>query len=196
MTDLLAAEPARCAWVNRNPRMIAYHDQEWGVPQHDDTVLFEFLVLEGAQAGLSWETVLNKRENFRQAFAGFDPQAVANFGPDDLARLLADPGIIRNRLKLNSAVENARLFLKVQAEFGTFDRYLWQFADTSLGQPRPIENQWAHWQDVPARTAQSDALSRDLGKRGFKFVGSVICYSYMQAVGLINDHSLNCFRHP
>jgi DNA-3-methyladenine glycosylase I len=179
----------RCAWA-RTPLGIAYHDAEWGVPVHDDRILFEFLTLEGAQAGLSWETILKKREAYRDAFVGFDPAAVARFRPTRVERLLQDPGIVRNRLKLESTVGNAKAFLAVQREFGSFDAYLWGFVGG-----RPRINQWRTLQQVPARTVESDALSRDLLGRGFKFVGSTICYALMQAVGLVNDHTVDCFRH-
>ena len=177
----------RCSWA-RTPLGIAYHDTEWGVPVHDDRVLFEFLVLEGAQAGLSWETILNKREAYRSAFAGFDPRRVARFTPARVERLLANPGIVRNRLKIESTVRNARAFLAVQREFGSFDAYLWRFVG---GAPRVNRRRTK----VPARTRESDALSRDLRIRGFKFVGSTICYAFMQAVGMVNDHRIDCFRH-
>ena len=183
-------EPARCTWA-RNPLLIAYHDEEWGVPVHDDRRLFEFLVLEGAQAGLSWETILKKRENYRKAFDGFDPDAVARYNSRRVARLLADPGIVRNRLKIASAVLNAQAVLKVAEEFGSFDRYVWSFTG---GQT--VLNGWRSPGKVPARTAQSDAMSKDLQKRGFKFVGSTICYAFMQAVGMVNDHLVSCFRYP
>lgn len=178
----------RCEWA-KNDLAIAYHDGEWGVPVHDDRRLFEFLVLEGAQAGLSWDTILKKRPAYRKAFAGFDPARVARFGARDAARLLADPGIVRNRLKIDSAVRNARAFVALQEEFGSFDAYLWRFVDG-----RPLRGRWASLRDVPARTEVSDAMSRDLKKRGFNFVGSTICYAYMQAVGLVNDHVRGCFR--
>ena len=179
----------RCAWA-RTPLAIRYHDQEWGVPVHDDIVFFEFLTLEGAQAGLSWETILNKRDAYRDAFAGFDPARVARFTPARLERLLADPGIVRNRLKIASTVGNARAFLAVQKEFGSFDEYVWGFVGG-----RPRVNRWRAIDQVPARTPESDALSRDLLARGFKFVGSTICYAFMQAVGLVNDHTMECFRY-
>lgn len=184
------SEPVRCSWA-RNPLLIGYHDEEWGVPVHDDRRLFEFLVLEGAQAGLSWETILKKRENYRTAFDEFDPGAVARFNARRVARLLADPGIVRNRLKIASAVLNAQAVLKVAEEFGSFDRYIWSFTG---GQP--LINAWRSPGKVPARTAQSDAMSKDLQKRGFKFVGSTICYAFMQAVGMVNDHLVSCFRYP
>jgi DNA-3-methyladenine glycosylase I len=170
--------------------MCAYHDHEWGVPRHDDRVLFEFLILEGAQAGLSWETILRKREDYRAAFAGFDPAAVARFTAADERRLLADPGIVRNRLKVSSAISNARAFLAVQREFGSFDTYVWRFVGG-----KPVRNARASLADVPARTEASDAMSKDLLKRGFRFVGSTICYAYMQAVGMVNDHEVGCFRY-
>jgi DNA-3-methyladenine glycosylase I len=184
----MSQEPVRCAWA-QTPLSIAYHDAEWGLPVHDDRTLFEFLILEGAQAGLSWETILKKRDTYRSAFAGFDPVKVARFKSDRIARLLKNPGIVRNRLKVNSAVTNAKLFLDVQREFGTFDAYVWSFVG---GKPRV--NERLSLRDVPARTPESDALSRDLSKRGFKFVGSTICYAFMQAVGMVDDHTVDCFR--
>jgi DNA-3-methyladenine glycosylase I len=179
----------RCAWA-RTPLGITYHDTEWGVPVHDDGILFEFLTLEGAQAGLSWETILRKREAYRDAFAGFDPARVARFTSARVERLLGNPGIVRNRLKIESTVSNARAFLAVQRELGSFDAYLWRFVG---GTPRV--NRWRTVRQVPARTPESDALSRDLSSRGFKFVGSTICYALMQAVGMVNDHTVDCFRH-
>ncbi|WP_183360615.1 DNA-3-methyladenine glycosylase I [Geomonas limicola] len=179
----------RCAWAGSDPLYQNYHDLEWGGPVHDDRLLFEFLILEGAQAGLSWITILRKRAAYRTAFAGFDPQQVARFGEADLARLLADSGLVRNRLKLASAISNARSFLAVQDEFGSFDAYLWRFVD---GTPR--QNAWRSLSEVPATTATSDALSRDLKRRGFNFVGGTICYAFMQAVGMVNDHTFDCFR--
>lgn len=178
----------RCDWA-RTPLGIAYHDSEWGVPVHDDQVLFEFLILEGAQAGLSWETILNKRDAYRRAFAGFDPARVARFTPARVERLLSDPGIVRNRLKISSAVTNARLFLDVQDEFGSFDAFVWRFVGGApkINRPRSLR-------EIPARTSESDALSRELRSRGFRFVGSTICYAFMQAVGLVNDHAVGCFR--
>ena len=177
----------RCAWA-KTPLSIAYHDEEWGVPLHDDTRLFEFLVLEGAQAGLSWETILNKRDNYRAAFDRFNPTKIAKYDDGKIAALMNNPGIIRNRLKINSAVTNARAFLDVKREFGSFDAYVWRFVD---GKPlRRKRND-----PVAARTPLSDALSKDLSKRGFKFVGSTICYSFMQAVGMVNDHDHTCFRY-
>lgn len=180
----------RCAWA-RTPLGIAYHDREWGVPVHDDRVLFEFLTLEGAQAGLSWETILKKRDSYRAAFAQFDPARVARFTAARIDRLMQDPGIVRNRLKIESTVRNAQAFLAVQKEFGSFDRYVWGFVG---GAPRV--NGWQALKAIPARTPESDALSRDLIRRGFKFVGSTICYAFMQAVGLVNDHTTDCFRYP
>ena len=182
-------ERQRCGWA-RTELGIPYHDNEWGVPQHDDRVLFEFLILEGAQAGLSWETILRKRENYRAAFANFNPSKVARFTPADERRLLADEGIVRNRLKVSSAITNARAFLDVQREFGTFDKYVWGFVGG-----KPVRNARASLKDVPAKTAESDAMSKDLLKRGFRFVGSTICYAYMQAVGMVNDHEVGCFRY-
>jgi len=179
----------RCPW-SRGELYDAYHDREWGVPQHDDRVLFEFLILEGAQAGLSWLTILQKRENYRKAFAGWDPKKVAKFDARKIASLLNDPGIVRNRLKINSAVINARAFLAVQKEFGSFDRYIWSFVNG-----RPIDQKRKSMKHIPPRTEISDAMSKDLRRRGFKFVGSTICYAFMQAVGLVNDHTLDCFRH-
>ena len=178
----------RCAWAT-TPLGIAYHDAEWGVPVHDDRVHFEFLLLEGAQAGLSWETILRKRDAYRRAFAGFDPVKVARFTPAAIRKLMKDDGIVRNQLKLASAVTNARAFLAVQREFGSFDAYLWRFVGG-----KPIVNRHRRLGDVPAKTAESDALSKDLLKRGFKFVGSTICYAYMQAVGMVDDHLESCFR--
>ena len=175
----------RCAWA-ATPLGIAYHDAEWGVPVHDDRVLFEFLLLEGAQAGLSWETILRKRDAYRKAFAGFDPQKVGRFSSKKISALMRDEGIVRNRLKLQSSVTNAKAFLAVQKEFGSFDAYVWRFVG---GRPRVNRGN-----RVPVKTAQSDALSKDLLKRGFKFVGSTICYAYMQAVGMVDDHSPDCFR--
>lgn len=183
-------EPTRCGWALRSPLEIAYHDDEWGVPVHDDRVLFEFLILEGAQAGLSWTTVLAKRENYRAALDGFDPEKITRYTAARKAKLLANPGIVRNRLKIESTVSNARAFLDVQATFGSFDAYLWRFVDG-----RPIQNQWTALSQVPASTPMSDALSKDLKARGFRFVGTTIMYAYMQAVGLVNDHVLDCHRH-
>lgn len=180
----------RCGWVTEDPEYIAYHDEQWGVPLHDDTALFEMLTLEGAQAGLSWLTILRKREAYRRAFAGFDPARVARFTPARIEKLLLDPGIVRNRLKVGSTVANARLFLEVQREHGSFDAYLWGFVGGA-----PVRNAFRSMAEVPARTPVSDALSKDLARRGFKFVGSTICYALMQAVGMVNDHLVSCFRH-
>jgi DNA-3-methyladenine glycosylase I len=182
--------PKRCEWARTEPS-IRYHDEEWGVPTHDDRRLFEFLVLEGAQAGLSWETILKKREGYRRAFAGFDPKVVAAFDGDDVERLAADPEIVRHRAKIAAAVGNARAFLAVVDEFGSFDAYVWSFVGGIARQ-----NAWRHLGDVPAQTPESIALSRDLAARGFKFVGPTIVYAFMQAVGLVNDHTTDCFRYP
>ena len=179
----------RCVWA-RTPLSLAYHDAEWGAPVHDDRILFEFLTLEGAQAGLSWETILRKRLSYREAFLEFDPARVARFTPVRVERLLANPGIVRNRLKIESTVRNAKAFLAVQEKFDTFDAYIWRFVG---GHPRV--NRWRSFQQVPARTSESDALSGDLIDRGFKFVGSTICYAFMQAVGMVNDHTVDCFRY-
>jgi DNA-3-methyladenine glycosylase I len=180
----------RCTWTSDDPLMITYHDTEWGVPVRDDRRLFEFLVLEGAQAGLSWSTVLRKRENYRKAFRGFDPAAVARFTARDVQRLLRNEGIIRNRLKIESAVTNARLVVDIQKEYRSFDAYLWQFVGN-----KPLRHAFTRLSQVPATTAESDALSEDLKKRGFKFVGSTICYAFMQATGMVNDHLMGCFRY-
>lgn len=179
----------RCAWVGNDQLYRAYHDEEWGVPVHDDRLLFEFLILEGAQAGLSWITILRKRDAYRAAFAGFDPDAVARFDDRRVTELLANPGIVRNRLKVESAVTNARAFLKIREEFGSFDVYMWRFVDG-----HPIRNAWRDIREVPTCTPVSDAMSRDLKQRGFRFVGSTICYAHMQAVGMVNDHTVDCFR--
>jgi DNA-3-methyladenine glycosylase I len=180
----------RCSWAGTDPLYVQYHDEQWGVPVHDDRLLFEMLVLEGAQAGLSWITILRKREAYVQAFRGFEPAVVARFGARDIARLLADVGIVRNRLKIESAIDNARAFLGLQREFGSFDAYVWAFVDG-----RPVRNRWASLKEVPARSEVSDAMSKDLRKRGFRFVGSTICYAYMQACGMVNDHVVACFRY-
>ena len=180
---------ARCAWCGTDPLYVSYHDEEWGVPSHDDRHLFEMLILEGAHAGLSWSTILKKRAGYRAAFAGFDPKRVARFGSRDFARLMRDEGIVRNRLKIEAATRNARAFLEVQEEFGTFDAYIWQVVGG-----KPIQNKWRSPGEVPASTAQSDAMSKDLKRRGFTFVGSTICYAFMQAVGMVNDHTLACYR--
>jgi DNA-3-methyladenine glycosylase I len=188
-SDAEKNQPIRCAWA-QGELMMRYHDEEWGVPVHDDRTLFEFLILEGAQAGLSWETILNKRENYRAAFDGFDAQRIALYDRRKIAQLLRNPGIVRNRLKIASAVSNAQALLRVQKEFGSFDRYIWQFVDG-----RPRVNSWKTRQRVPASTPQSDAMSKALKKRGFNFVGSTICYALMQAVGMVNDHVTQCFRY-
>ena len=180
----------RCEWVGSHPLEIAYHDTEWGVPVHDDRVLFEFLILEGAQAGLNWLTVLKKREGYRQAFAGFDPAAVARFDEAKGAALLENPGIVRNRLKVRSAIQNARGFLAVQEEYGSFDAYVWQFVEGA-----PVMNRWRSMAEIPAQTPASVQMSKALKKRGFNFVGPTICYAFMQAVGMVNDHAVGCFRY-
>ncbi len=180
----------RCAWCGSDPLYVRYHDEEWGVPSHDDRHLFEMLILEGAQAGLSWSTILNKREGYREAFAGFDPVRVARFGRRETQRLMGNPGIVRNRLKIEAAGKNARAFLAVQDEFGSFDDYIWRFVGRNS-----IQNRWTTRSDLPARTTESDAMSKDLASRGFTFVGSTICYAFMQAVGMVNDHVAGCFRH-
>ncbi len=186
----MKAAPQRCGWCGSDPLYVSYHDTEWGVPVHDDRRLFEFLLLEGAQAGLSWITILRKREAYRRAFAGFDAEKVARYGERQVARLLADPGIVRNRLKIEAAINNARRFIEVQEAFGRFDDYVWRFVDG-----RPITNRWKALEQVPASTRESALLSRDLKARGFKFVGSTICYAHMQATGMVNDHLTGCFRH-
>jgi DNA-3-methyladenine glycosylase I len=183
------ASRIRCSWA-LNPLSILYHDREWGVPAHDDIRLFEFLVLEGAQAGLSWDTILKKRENYRAAFDGFDPARIARYDRRKIEVLLRDPGIIRNRLKIASAVQNAQAFLRVQGEFGSFDAYIWRFVGR-----QPLVNGWHRPKQVPAHTPESDAMSKDLKKRGFTFVGTTICYAFMQAVGMVNDHLTACFRY-
>ena len=180
----------RCGWCGDDPLYVAYHDEDWGVPVHDDRKLFEMLILEGAQAGLSWLTILRKRENYRKAFDNFDVEKIAEYSGDDIARLLADPGIVRNRLKVNAAVKNARSALKVMEEFGTLDSYLWRFVE---GVPR--QNSWKSMAELPARTVESDRMSKDLKRRGFSFIGSTICYALMQSVGMVNDHLVDCFRH-
>lgn len=180
----------RCAWTGANELMLAYHDTEWGVPLHNDRQLFEFLILEGMQAGLSWSTILNKRENFRRAFAGFDVEQVAHFGQQEIKRLLQDAGIIRNRLKIEAAINNAQRFIEVQNELGSFAVYIWSFVDG-----RPIKNSFKSLQELPAKTPLSDAISKDLKARGFKFVGSTIVYAHMQATGMVNDHTMDCFRY-
>ena len=189
----MATSIARCPWCENTTLgdlYLNYHDHEWGVPVHSENVLFEFLILEGAQAGLSWSTILAKRENYRRAFADFDPARVAKFTEKKCAALMQDPGIVRNRLKISNAVTNARAFLAVQKEFGSFDTYVWTFVGG-----KPIVNQWTASSGVPAKTPESDAMSKDLKSRGFKFVGSTICYAFMQATGMVNDHLTNCFRY-
>lgn len=180
----------RCIWCGEDSLYIAYHDDEWGVPVHDDRLLFEFLVLEGAQAGLSWITILKKRENYRKAFHSFDCQAVANYSERDVNRLLADSGIVRNRLKIQSAITNAQTVLNIQEEFGSLDAYLWRYVDGM-----PIQNKWKSMAELPTNTELSDIMSKDLKKRGFSFIGSTICYAFMQAVGMVNDHTTGCFRY-
>jgi len=179
----------RCEWCGNEPIYVEYHDKEWGVPVHDDRKLFEMLILEGAQAGLSWLTILRKRENYRKAFDNFDAKKIAKYDKAKVAKLLADSGIVRNRLKIAAAIQNARAFLEVQKEFGSFDRYLWQFVGG-----KPKINQWKQLKEVPPKTAESNAMSKDLKKRGFSFVGSTICYAFMQAVGMVNDHVVTCFK--
>ena len=183
-------KPFRCPWCLKFDEYIRYHDEEWGVPVHDDRIHFEFLILEGAQAGLSWSTILRKRDGYRKAFAGFDPVKVARFTPAKIDKLLQDPGIVRNRLKVTAAVSNAKRFLEVQKEFGSFDTYVWRFVGG-----KPKINKWKTLKEVPATTAESDALSKDLIKRGFKFVGSTVIYAHMQACGLVNDHLVDCWRY-
>lgn len=185
-----AITPHRCAWAGDYPPMIKYHDEEWGVPVHDDRLLFEFLILEGAQAGLSWRTILDRRHNYRRAFNDFDAEAIARYGAKDVKRLLADAGIIRNRLKIHATILNARKLLDVQQEFGSFDAYIWQFIGG-----RPADPGIRSMKQIPATTGTSDRMSKELKRRGFKFVGSTICYAFMQAVGMVNDHELGCFRH-
>ncbi len=185
----MGREKVRCPWAGTQDFYVRYHDEEWGVPVHDDRTLFEFLVLEGAQAGLSWATILKKRDNYRRAFAGFDPATVARFGARERARLLADAGIVRNRLKIDAAIANARAFLAVQEEVGSFDRWIWSFVDGA-----PIVNRRRSLQQIPPKTALSDRISKELLKRGFRFVGSTIVYSHLQATGMVNDHLVTCFR--
>jgi len=180
----------RCGWVTADPLYMTYHDEEWGVPVHDDRRLFEFLILEGAQAGLSWITILRKRENYRRALARFDVRKVAGFSATDLQRLLADPGIVRNRLKLQATIDNARAFLRVQKDEGSFDKLIWSFTDGTT-----LQNRWRSLKEVPADTTEAQAMSRALKQRGFRFVGPTICYAFMQAVGIVNDHVVDCFRH-
>lgn len=180
----------RCPWAKEDPLIIEYHDKEWGIPVHDDNLLFEFLVLEGAQAGLSWITVLKKRENYRKAFDNFDPTKIAHYNEKKIEELMDNPGIIRNRRKITSAVANAKAVLEIQREFGSFDSYIWQFVGG-----KPIQNKWKTMTDVPSFTVESQEMSKDLKKRGFKFVGPTICYAFMQAVGMVNDHIKDCFRY-
>lgn len=181
----------RCEWASeKNPLYLKYHDEEWGVPVHDDRHLFEMLILEGAQAGLSWETILNKRENYKRVFDNFNAEKIAKYDDSKKQLLLADAGIVRNRLKIDAAIQNANAFLEIQKEFGSFDAYIWDFVGG-----KPIVNSWQNLRDVPAKTPESDAMSKDLKKRGFKFVGSTICYAFMQAVGMVNDHTVGCFKY-
>ena len=180
----------RCEWANRGEFEQSYHDNEWGVPIHDDRSLFEFLILEGAQAGLSWSTILKKREGYREAFDNFDARRISKYSEKDISMLLTDSGIIRNRLKISATITNARAFLQLQREFGSFDNYIWQFVNG-----KQIRNSWKKLTDIPTSTCESDAMSRDLKKRGFKFVGTTICYAFMQAVGMVNDHVVDCFRY-
>ncbi len=180
----------RCPWVSDDPLYWQYHDQEWGVPVHDDMKLFEYMLLDGMQAGLSWLTILKKRENFRKAFDNFDPEKIARYTDRKIQKLMADEGIIRNRLKIKASVENAQAFLRIRKEFGSFNDYIWQFTDG-----KTLKNAWKNLKEIPASTPESDAMSRDLKKRGFKFVGSTICYAFMQAAGMVNDHTVTCFRY-
>ena len=179
----------RCPWA-KSELYVQYHDIEWGVPVHDDRLLFEFLILEGAQAGLSWETILRKRDNYRAAFDNFEPAVIARYGQKKCTSLMSNAGIVRNRLKIEAAIQNAKMFLAVQDEFGTFDKFIWRFVGSE-----PKQNAWKSMKEVPAKTTESDAMSKDLKRRGFKFVGSTICYAFMQAVGMVNDHLVGCFRH-
>lgn len=181
----------RCKWCGSDPLYVAYHDEEWGVPVHDDRLLFEFLILEGAQAGLSWLTILKKRQNYQKAFDGFDVQRIANYTDDDIERLMADAGIVRNRLKIESTIKNARGFIAIQQEFGSFDAYVWAFVNG-----KPLQNRFQSLSEIPANTDISDRMSKDLKKRGFNFVGTTICYAFMQAIGMVNDHETSCFRYP
>ncbi len=186
----MKSEKGRCEWCGTDPLYVKYHDEEWGVPVHDDRKLFEFLILEGAQAGLSWITILKKRENYIKAFDNFDPLKVSRYSEKKIEKLLQNPGIVRNKLKINSAVGNAKAFLKIQKEYGSFDKYIWSFVGG-----KPIINKWKSLKEIPVTTKESDAMSKDLKKRGFKFVGSTICYAFMQAVGMVNDHTKKCFRY-
>ena len=183
-------EKTRCAWPGADKLMLAYHDEEWGTPLHDDRLLFEFLILEGAQAGLSWRTILNKRDNYRRAFDRFDAKKIARYDARKKKQLLADSGIVRNRLKIDASIDNAKAFLKAQEEFGSFDAYIWRFVEG-----KPIRNEFRALKEIPASTKESDAMSKDLKKRGFRFVGSTICYAFMQATGMVNDHMIDCFRY-
>ena len=187
---MIRKKKTRCAWCEGSELQTAYHDREWGVPVHDDRVLFEFLILEGAQAGLSWDTILKKHENYRRAFAGFDARKIACYGTKEVRALMGNPGIVRNRLKIAAAISNAKAFLAVQREFSSFDRFVWQFVEG-----RPLQNRRRSMKGVPASSPESDAMSKDLKKRGFRFVGSTICYAFMQATGLVNDHLVSCFRY-
>ncbi len=188
---MTSPQKTRCLWAeNGNELYLAYHDTEWGVPVHDDTILFEFLILEGAQAGLSWATILKKRENYRQAFDNFEVQKIAKYDQRKVEQLLKNEGIVRNKLKVAAAIQNAKAFVEVQNEFGSFDRYIWQFVNE-----KPKINHWKSMSEIPPKTKDSDAMSKDLLKRGFKFVGSTICYAFMQAVGMVNDHTVDCFRY-
>jgi len=180
----------RCQWAGNDPLYQKYHDEEWGVPLHNDQKLFEMLILEGAQAGLSWITILRKRENYRKAFSNFDAKKIAKYDSKKVEQLLLNDGIIRNKLKIASTIQNAKLYLELQKEFGSFDKYIWQFVDF-----KPVKNNWKSLKEIPPKTNESDAMSKDLKKRGFKFVGSTICYAFMQAVGMVNDHTVDCFRY-
>jgi DNA-3-methyladenine glycosylase I len=184
------ADVRRCDWASPNPGSVEYHDTQWGVPTHGDRMLFELLILEGAQAGLSWDTILKKRESYRLAFDGFDATKVAAYGDEKVAELLSDPGIVRNKLKVAAAVQNARSFLEVQSEFGSFDAYIWSFVGG-----KPKKNAWTRMEEIPAKTPESESMSGDLRKRGFKFVGPTICYAFMQSIGMVNDHQVDCFRY-
>lgn len=188
--DRSITEPTRCAWVSIDPLYQSYHDTEWGIPLHDDQKLFEALILDTFQAGLSWITILRKREGFRKSFDDFDAVKIASYSEEKIQQLMADAGIVRNQLKIRAAITNAQLYLKTQQEFGTFDAYIWQFVNH-----KPIVNFWSSLKEYPTKTAESDAMSKDMKKRGFKFCGTTICYAFMQAVGMVNDHSVACFRH-
>jgi DNA-3-methyladenine glycosylase I len=188
--NIMITTKIRCEWASNDPLIIEYHDREWGVPVHDDLLLFEFLILEGAQAGLSWTTILRKRESYRRAFDGFDPVVVAGYDDRKVEELMANQGIVRNRRKIQAAIDNARAFIMIQKEFGSFDAYIWRFVGN-----RPIRNSWKNLTDLPAETKESRQMSTDLKKRGFSFVGPTICYAFMQAVGMVNDHTVDCFRY-